>query len=140
MVALEHYLDGILTEQKHIISQNQNPSEGDVCSLCHALEYSNNDYQVNVNKRGCLAVYSLVDSAPFDDDISTLLQLKHQHMILLMTRIIELAGEQNLPQLSPLIVGLIGVVMKELNIEIKNNMAPEVANDMPDNQVQLLAI
>ncbi len=143
MAALARYLDSMYADQKRIISEHQDPSQAMRAVLFHMLEYSYSDEQGDSHQRGCLAVNSLVDSAPFDDDIRILMQQKHERMIALMVGVIEQIHALNPQQLSrppEMVTGLIGVAMEGLSIEMKNNMAPEMANMILDNQLQLLGI
>ncbi len=143
MAALARYLDSMYADQKRIINEHQDPSEAMRAVLFHMLEYSHTDGQGCNHKRGCLAVNSLVDSSPYDEDIRALMEQKHKRMIELMVGVIEQIHALNPTQLSrppELVTGMIGVAMEGLSIEMKNNMDPEVANMILDNQLQLLGI
>ncbi|MGJ8662351.1 MAG: TetR/AcrR family transcriptional regulator [Marinicella sp.] len=143
MAALELYLDQMYADQKRIISEHNNPTDAMRAVLFQMLKYARCDEHEGAHQKGCLAVNSLVDSAPFDDDISGLLQRKHERMIALMVSVIENIHQLNPQQLTKppqLVTALIGVAMEGLSIEMKNNMDAEMANQILEHQLQLLGI
>lgn len=140
MAALELYLDGMYKQQLQIISEHSDPAEAIRAVLFGMVDFSSD---CDGSSHGCMAVNSLVDSAPFDEDISQLLEAKHQRMINLMVDIISQIHQQNPQQLTrppELVAGLIGIAMQGLSIEMKNNMSVEDASALLEQQMSLLGI
>ncbi|WP_223786830.1 TetR/AcrR family transcriptional regulator [Marinicella meishanensis] len=143
MAALERYLDGMFVEQQQIIKTHDDPTAAIRAVLFHLLEYAHINDQGGQQQRGCMAVNSLVDSAPYDDDICQLLEQKKQRMIGSMVQVIEqiqAANPQQLTRPVEVVTALIGVAMEGLSIEMKNNMDPDMAKAVLDQQLQLLGI
>jgi TetR/AcrR family transcriptional repressor of nem operon len=143
MAALKRYLDGMFEEQQQIIKTHKDPTKAIRSVLFHMLEYAHINDQGEQQQRGCLAVNCLVDSAPFDEDIRDLLEHKKQRMIGSMVEVIqqiEVSNPQQLTRPVEVVTALIGVAMEGLSIEMKNNMDPEMAKDVLDQQLQLLGI
>ncbi len=142
MAALARYLDHMFLEQKAIIDQL---ADQPALALRTAL---NNMLNMKCEHNdtlhgGCMAVNSLVDSAPFDEDISQLIEHKKGRMINEFMKLIMQIHEQNPGQLngSPEVIGgMIGVTMQGLSIEMKNNMDVKQANTMLNHQLNLLGL
>lgn len=143
MAALGRYLDDMFEQQKQIINQHENPTEAIRAVLFHMLSFAFDGGCESGGHKGCMAVNSLVDSAPFDEDISQLLHNKHERMVGLMVSVIqriEEQGDQQLARPPAMVAGLIGIAMQGLSIEMKNNMDAETAGMMLEQQLQLLGI
>lgn len=143
MAALGRYLDGMYVEQQQIIKTLNDPTAAIRAVLFHLLEYAHCKDRGDRPQRGCLAVNSLVDSAPFDDDIHQLLEQKKERMIGSMVEVIQQIQTKNPEQLTrpvEVVTALIGVAMEGLSIEMKNNMDPAMAKAVLDQQLQLLGI
>ncbi len=143
MAALGRYLDDMFELQKQIINQHDDPTEAIRAVLFYMLDYAQGGDCEPGSHKGCMAVNSLVDSAPFDQDISDLLHQKHERMIGLMVSVVEQIHQLNEKQLSKppeLVTALIGITMEGLSIEMKNNMDTETASMMLEQQLQLLGI
>ncbi len=140
MAALGLYLDGMYEQQQQIIAEHADPTLAIRAVLLGMINYS---AECDGSSHGCMAVNSLVDSAPFDQDISGLLQTKHDRMIDLMMSVINQIHQQNPNQLTrppELVAGLIGIAMEGLSIEMKNDMSIEDAQMLLEQQMSLLGI
>jgi len=143
MAALARYLDDMYIEQQRIIKDHNDPVAAIRAVLFHMIEYAHSNQAGDHHQRGCMAVNSLVDSAPFDDDICALLEQKKQRMIGSMVTVIELIQTQKPEQLTrpvDVVIALIGVAMEGLSLEMKNHMDPDMARALLDQQLQLLGI
>jgi TetR/AcrR family transcriptional repressor of nem operon len=142
MAALSRYLDQLFMDQQAIIRQHQgHPAKALRAALSNMLNMKcdHND----ALHGGCMVVNSMVDSAPFDQDIADLLENKQQRMIGAFMQLLNEIHVNNPNQLkgSPEVVGaMIGITMQGLSIEMKNHMGVEQANVMLNHQLDLLGL
>ncbi|WP_395374785.1 TetR/AcrR family transcriptional regulator [Marinicella sp. W31] len=142
MSALQAYLDNIYQMQFDIIKKNADPAEGLREALYCMLDYNYQGDEDSSNK-GCMAVNTLVETAPHDPEISQLLEKQHAKFDRLFINTIQKAIDlhavgNGLP--AETINGLLFLTMCGLSANTKNLMAQEQAKFLLDQQLELLCL
>ena len=142
MAALRAYLDDIFQMQFEIIKNNPDPLEGFREALYSMLEYNFQDNEDDVRK-GCMAVNTLVETAPHDPDISQLLEKQHAKFDKLfidtLHRVEEKHGLES-GMNAETINGLLFLTMCGLSAHTKNFMSREEAKFLLDKQLELMCL
>jgi len=142
MSALKAYLEEIYHMQFDIIKQNTNAAEGLREALYSMLDYNYQDGESTPN-RGCMAVNTLVETAPHDAEISQLLEKQHAKFDKLFIGTIEQAisveGVGNGMD-AETINGLLFLTMCGLSANTKNMLPKEQARFLLDKQLELLCL
>ena len=142
MSALKAYLDNIYQMQFDIIQKNDNPVNGLREALYCMLDYNYQAGEDNSNK-GCMAVNTLVETAPHDPEISHLLEMQHAKFDKLFVSTIQKAIDlhavgNGLP--AETINGLLFLTMCGLSANTKTLMSREEAKFLLDQQLELLCL
>lgn len=140
LAALERYLDNLYATKKKIINETPDPSDAVRAVVFHMLS---SDSDCSSPSNGCMAVNTLVESAPFDDDIADLLKLKHMKMTALMVECIsrvEQSGNTRLTTTPEMASNLIFTTMCGLSTTLKNKLDANDAYELLDQQLKLIGI
>lgn len=91
-LSLSHYLDTLYKDHKtHLLSHD----DFKLCLRNALSEMIDLTISSDGQKRGCMAVNSLVESSPHDDKVASILMLHYQKVISLFSSVIDKATESN---------------------------------------------
>jgi TetR/AcrR family transcriptional repressor of nem operon len=141
IACLENYQGQMLQKNKEIIESEPNPIIGLKKSLYEMLELSCT--QSECGNKGCMAVNTLVETAPHDEEIRTVLEKNENKFQMFMIGQLKKAENQNGYQLKfppEIMFAMLMTFMCGLSSVIKNMIEVDEAHQLLETQLQLLGL
>lgn len=141
IACLENYQEQMFQVNKQIIESESDPIVGLKKALKEMLTLSCT--QSECGNKGCMAVNTLVETAPHDEEIRTVLKSNEEKLQMFMISLLEKAEKEHGYQLKlppEIMFGMIMTFMCGLSSVIKNMISVEEGFMLLDTQLQLLGI
>jgi TetR/AcrR family transcriptional repressor of nem operon len=145
IAALKSYMDDVYNMNRDTINSYDDPTEGIKQSLYAKLSMTyNDDENCKIScTAGCMEVNTLVETAPHDEEIQGIMQVKHEKIKQLITgtlRKIEKKNNRKLTQSIDMTFAMLMTLMNGLSTNMKTFMGLEEAKLIIDQQLMLMKI
>lgn len=138
--ALNAYYDDLYTRHKNLIKSESDSLVGLKKSFKELLSYSCTvgDY----SNKGCMAVNTIVETAPHDEEIKVITEKQFQKFnALILDILIKSESHRKKLKYSPEItVGLLMTIMTGLSVNLKNMINLEQAHQLLEKQFKILGL
>jgi TetR/AcrR family transcriptional repressor of nem operon len=141
IACLENYQAQMFQKNKEMIESTHDPIEGLKKALYEMLSLSCT--QSECGKKGCMAVNTIVETAPHDDEIRAVLEKNEEKFQRFMIELLLKAKEEFNYQLKfppEIIFGMLMTFMCGLSSVIKNMITVEEGYQLLETQLQLLGL
>lgn len=141
IACLTSYQDQMFKKNFDIINSKKDPIVGLKKALHEMISFSCT--QGNESNKGCMAVNTLVETAPHDDEIRAVLEKNEQRFQTYMIGVLETAQSDFGHQLKfppDVLFGMIMTFMCGLSSVIKNMISVDEGRVLLDTQLQLLGL